>query len=167
MTDKERIKAEIERLKIQNETYVDKEYTESEKWSKHGAYHVLFKLLNFIDSLPEEPHQELYDKLSKLTDDALSKETKESWNEFLNEPVSEELEEFALRYTGHHAPYDSCWQEVEDAVKAGAQWQKKQMMKDAINGSIFQGYAAITDKVAWLHGLRVNDKFKMIIIKDE
>lgn len=47
------------------------------------------------------------------------------------EPVSEELEEFALQYAGHHAPYDSCWQEVEDAVKAGAQWQKEHLWKPA------------------------------------
>lgn len=43
----------------------------------------------------------------------------------LQEPVSDDLEEFALQYAGHHAPYDSCMQEVEDAVKAGAKWQKE------------------------------------------
>lgn len=41
------------------------------------------------------------------------------------EPVSEELEDFALQYAGHHAPYDDCMQEVVDAVKAGAQWKEK------------------------------------------
>ena len=44
------------------------------------------------------------------------------------EPVSEDLEEFALQYAGHHAPYDDCMQEVEDAVKAGAKWQKEHLM---------------------------------------
>lgn len=39
-------------------------------------------------------------------------------------PVSEDLEDFALQYAGHHAPYDDCMQEVIDAVKAGAKWQK-------------------------------------------
>jgi hypothetical protein len=48
-----------------------------------------------------------------------------------NEPVSEELNEFALQYAGHHAPYDSCIQEVEDAVKAGAGWQKENLWKPA------------------------------------
>lgn len=48
------IKAEIERLKTQNETYLDKEYAESTKWYKHGAYDICFQLLNFIGSLPKE-----------------------------------------------------------------------------------------------------------------
>ena len=38
----------------------------------------------------------------------------------------EDLEDFALQYAGHHAPYDDCMEEVVDAVKAGANWQKQQ-----------------------------------------
>ena len=40
------------------------------------------------------------------------------------ESISEDLEDFALQYAGHHAPYDDCMQEVIDAVKAGVKWQK-------------------------------------------
>jgi len=54
MTDKELIKQEIERLKTQNETYLDKEYAESTKWYKHGAYDICNVILSFIDSLPED-----------------------------------------------------------------------------------------------------------------
>lgn len=42
-------------------------------------------------------------------------------HEWKEEPVNEELEDFALQYAGHHALYDDCMQEVEDAIKAGAQ----------------------------------------------
>lgn len=62
MTDKEKIRAEIERLKKENETYVDKDYAESQKWHMHGAYHVLFELSNFIDSITEEPVSEDLEK---------------------------------------------------------------------------------------------------------
>lgn len=54
MSYKHKIKKEIERLKTQNETYLDYKYAESIKWYKHGAYDICSQLLNFIDSLPEE-----------------------------------------------------------------------------------------------------------------
>lgn len=54
MADKEKIKEEIERLKTQNETYLDKEYAESTKWYKIGAYDACNAILSFINSIPEE-----------------------------------------------------------------------------------------------------------------
>lgn len=51
----QKIKQEIERLKTKNEIALDKEYTQENKWHKIGAYDVCFQLLNFIDSLLEEP----------------------------------------------------------------------------------------------------------------
>jgi hypothetical protein len=47
------------------------------------------------------------------------------------ESISENLEDFALQYAGHHAPYDDCMQEVIDAVKAGAKWQENHLWKPA------------------------------------
>jgi len=113
------------------------------------------------------------------------------------EPVSEDLEEFALQYAGHHAPYDSCMQEVEDAVKAGAKWQKEQdqstielaedhamlagmekmreqMMKDAIkcevtwiDGFMLDYTQEQQDDLLEKIGAKVGDKVKLIIIKED
>lgn len=54
----EMIKAEIERLKNQNTTYLDKSYTKQTEWGMHGAYHVLMELEDFINNMPEEVPQD-------------------------------------------------------------------------------------------------------------
>ena len=59
-------------------------------------------------------------------------------NPIQEEPVSEDLEDFALQYAGHHAPYDDCMQEIEAAFKAGAEWQKNKMMDDAVDGVVLK-----------------------------
>ena len=111
------------------------------------------------------------------------------------ETASENLEEFALQYAGHHAPYDSCWQEVEDAVKAGAKWQEKQdqsiielaedhamfagmekmkeqMMANAGNGRVDsvsnrQTRAHITVVFDSPRDIEVLDRLKVIVIKED
>lgn len=120
-----------------------------------GRVDLCNELLSLIDSVKEEPKdpckdpqyiQELKYKLDSMSKEEFDKEwdkckpdgeepsipeiCNEHWYEMLKkEPVSEDLEEFALQYAGHHAPYDSCMQEVEDAVKAGANWQKQKDLK--------------------------------------
>ena len=53
-----------------------------------------------------------YDKLSAILEDALSKETKESWNKRLGkeEPVSENLEEAADKYTKEQYPWQNGYE---------------------------------------------------------
>ena len=81
------------------------------------------------------------------------------------EPVSEDLEEFALQYAGHHAPYDSCMQEVEDAVKEGAKWQKQQLMKNATVAEYWDNWLILDP---YLRGSFADgDKVKVIILKQE
>lgn len=80
--------------------------------------------------------EELYDKLSDSLKDALSKETKESWEEFLSEePVSEDLEEAANEYCNTPAinnPPFAPTEFIKEAFKAGAQWQKQQTVEKAV-----------------------------------
>lgn len=86
------------------------------------------KIRNEVERLRNELIQEREKGYGSDVDDACILELQNVLtyiDSLQEEPVSEDLEEFALQYAGHHAPYDSCMQEVEDAVKAGAKWQKK------------------------------------------
>ena len=82
------------------------------------------------------------------------------------EPVSEDLEKAAVEAFKHIV--DSDKNNFYEIFKAGANWQKEQMLKDAVNGEV--GYWNIT-------GLSINmklpkcidedDKVKVIIVKEE
>jgi hypothetical protein len=118
--------------------------TENERQFWLGESNVLTLIGKYIDSLPEEPHQELYDKLSKLRDDALSNETKDSWEACLSEePVSEGLEEAAENYaaTDEVLPNGKVMInfQVEKAFRVGANWQKANLWKPA-NGDDLPEY---------------------------
>lgn len=157
MTDKERILAKIQSLL--NDTNYDP-FTDE----VFGRSQVLKELKSYIDSLQEEP-------------------------------LSEELENNAIQYAGKHAPYDDAMDEVKEAFKAGAKWQKQQdketieiaedhamfagmekmreqMMKDAIDGEIFDIFYQDGDCLE-IHTKIPEDKFqdgdkvKLIIIKKE
>ena len=54
-----------------------------------------------------------------------------------------------------------------EGFEIGARAMFEELTKHAVQGSVYQGYAAITDKVAWLHGIKNGDKFKLIIVKEE
>lgn len=130
MTDKEKIKAEIERHM--------KEYSPVQ--SSEGKYRIeaYKELLGFIDDIQEEP-------------------------------VSEDMEEAAFDYA-EACKYDGGEKLLcVEHFKAGAQWQKEQMMKDAVDGEVYMtifGDATIT--VDNLNGdLAQGDKVKVIIIKEK
>ena len=118
MTDKEKIKAEIERLReasLASESYHD----------------ALDDLLVFINSLPEEP-------------------------------VSEDLEKFAEEWD------ESLYR--SDAVIAGANWQKQQMTKDALDGEVTHGKNLIIPSLGYYldkNSIDYRDKVKVIIIKED
>jgi hypothetical protein len=155
MTEKEKIKQEIERqieegkVKCQ-QSQENSDYESYIAWSEHVA--TCGKLLIFIDSLPEEP-------------------------------ISEGLEEAADRYAfmdsqaykGVHSTY--CDDKI--AFIAGAKWQKQQMMKHAVDGTkVFSGLGVKAKtgecvpyteyKLCISDDLCNNcDRVKIIIIKDE
>ena len=61
---------------------------------------------------------------------------------------------------------------IMKAVKRGANWQKQQMIKDAVDGKIYETQARSKLKAATIgkiSGLkyRVGDKVKLIILKEE
>lgn len=181
MADKvQLIKEEIERLKTQNETYLDKEYAESTKWYKHGAYDACNAILSFIDSLPEENHFE--DKSEMVIED-LEEEILCRWEDDPHTlwpkcPYSD------FKNIAHHF---AEWQKQRDqetielaedhAMLAGMNKMKEEMMKDALNCSIimhpndrFANYS-ISAYVPPLHPASTyisnGDKVKIIIIKED
>ena len=93
-------------------------------------------------------------------------------NSLSEEPVSEDLEEAAKHYLYSNILYDDVYvgnptdKDCIKMFKAGAQWQKQQMMKDAVEvqvnpllGETFVG--------CMVNGYKVGDKVKLIIIKED
>lgn len=94
------------------------------------------------------------------------------------EPVSDDFENAALEYATY---YDKNWSEVKDgyiaeneveAFKAGTQWHKEQIMKEAIDAEVLQNYdgnvikydETILDEK--LSDCKVFDKVKLIVLKE-
>jgi hypothetical protein len=98
-------------------------------------------------------------------------------HECKEEPVSEELWEAAQIYYEELQKEKFEGSDVIDAFKAGAQWQKEQMMAKAVDGDITFDYYGNDNKTygCIAHdsfclediGLKDTDKVKMIIVKDE
>lgn len=103
-----------------------------------GAYHILCNLDAYIDSLQEEP-------------------------------VSEELKEAALLHLSKYYDTSIIWDEDKKCVvrdfKAGAEWQKEQMMAKAIDAKLLEGHLIRQKGVT--HPLHVGDKVKVIVIKED
>lgn len=95
------------------------------------------------------------------------------------EPVSEDLEEAAIKYADENTEdptemdeYDSeyfDWHDYcERVYKAGAQWQREQMIKNAIDTEVTDnicGFPCI--RVDIPHDFRRRDKVKVIIVKED
>lgn len=86
------------------------------------------------------------------------------------EPVSEDLEEAAQEYTEKGS---KCQEEL-DAFKAGAKWQKEQMMAKAVDGVVtfdyYEGdkaYGCVAHDSFCLEdlGLKDRDEVKILILK--
>jgi len=99
---------------------------------------------------------------------------------FKEEPVSEDLEEASVNYaaTGEFLPNgkEMIDFQLEKAFKAGAKWQKEQMMEKSIDGDITFDYYGDDDKTYGCiahdsfcledFGLKDRDKVRMIFIKE-
>lgn len=199
MTDKELIKNEIEsRIQECKDSKIDSSYYD-------GLIFAFEEVRDFINSLPEEPvSEELEEAMQHNAPDNIGIDDLLYWrNGFIagakwgrnqamaeiqtqsmalahgcpKELESEDLEEAVNTYIGYPPEVDECSSVYgkRQAFKAGAKWQKEQMMKSVlasqemtciqvahrlIGGS--WNLACPTDKI----GLKSNDKVKVIIIKD-
>lgn len=161
MADKEKIRAEVERLITDLGEQRDV---------------LLEELLEFIDSLPEEPHQELYNKLSNLRDDAFSNTTKESWEACLSEePVSEELKE-AFKQSFEKVKEETlCVYDYHAGFVDGVNWHKDQMMAKSVDVTVhieagnypYIPQIELYDYDKDIPLAKEGDKYKVILIKEE
>jgi len=172
----EQIKAEIERLysiSLDRANITNNSYWEG----KADAYrNVLISFEEPIKVTIGEP-KEAEGVLGEMIKDFNPQEdlgiSSEKYAEIVNEcvhgkeePVSEDLEQAAVEAFKHIV--DSDKNNFYEIFKAGANWQKEQMMKGAVDGEV--GYWNIT-------GLSINmklpkciedgDKVKVIIVKEE
>lgn len=183
--DADRLKAEIERLKID---YLNRSYTFVPK--------AMQDLLEFLDTLEEPVSDDLEEEIVKVCDDfvfPLYGLDDEFGRELINKiarhfakwgaehakkdetPVSEDLEEAKEAYCNEHnddcfdATGDNC-PHIRKAFLAGAEWQKEQMLKEAVEGEVVKDInnkLAVTAKNVNLDGFRFGDKVRIIILPKE
>lgn len=140
MTNKELIKQDIKRRISNLEKLGDREHIKKYFAEQFRFIEVYEGLIKFIDSLPEEHN--------------------------------EDLEEAAKRYATEGDEINGLYiiDEEVDAFKAGAEWQKQQMMKDAVEG-IVGGYtnipAFINLEIEHKPNVKVGDKVKIVVLKTE
>ena len=146
-TDKERIRAVVERL--------HDEYR-GEKGDA-DVRRALRTVLFFIDSLQEEP---------------VSEDLEEACNSYYDETWDEHGGKAMVVDGCHDIWFPSL--ATDDFFKAGAQWQKEQMMKDAIecnigwyDGLLLDYTQQQQDKALDKIGAKIGDKVKLLIIKEE
>ena len=185
MSDKvQLIKQEIER-RFNDNMKASEQYTEKSK--SHALFTSAAKedydLLAFIDSLSEEPKciynrtLEERKKFCKYCSAACSVRIEE-------EPVSENLEEEFYRFIDEEEGIPKMCNTREyiawgvDIARHFAEWQKQQMMKDAVNGEVVYQigsaeiaptdiqYKIMSDRV-YIPNVKLGDKVKIIIVKEE
>lgn len=122
-----------------------KHYLEREEYD-FGWDEALNEIASFIDSLPEEQP---------------SKDLKEAAEEYIA-PIENDAGLEFINFSG---------KDIKDAFVAGAQWQKGQMLADAIDGEIVQDVYSreLCCKTIDLRKNEFNfgDKVKVIIVKEE
>ena len=143
----QKIREEVERLKgwnnnVRNSTRHMTLQEEDFNRGKHSSY---LEILNFIDSLQEEP-------------------------------VSEDLEEAVNAYIGYAPEVDECSSVYgkRKAFKAGANWQRSQLMRNAFETAIVDDwqYGKDADHTAIpaihqrIEGHKIGDKVKIVVIPE-
>lgn len=143
MTDKEKIRAEIERL--YNQSLVDENRQADRGLERaanvsYGKSIVCKELLLFIASLPEEP---VSDDLEKVVEEIVDPTVLNAYgvkeianrlhNTICGTSVSEDLKRAATNYSENiNNICGSIGKQVKNAFKAGAQWQFNQLEKNRL-----------------------------------
>lgn len=145
MTDKEKIRAEIERIKETHERNLDKPMERGRIGHAHGYVDCCDQLLSFIGSLPEEPDKSL-----------------EEAAETFNRKDAARMWDYEDKTEGEI---------VEAAFKAGAEWQELKMMEGAVEGEIIKDIHNLlhvkSDVLPMPSEYKFGDKVKIIILKGD
>ena len=138
MTDREIFKAELDRLK--EETYIG--LSEHENGVKQGRMEVINSLYKTLHHMQEEPVSE-----------DLENEIEKMW-----------AQESKYRDTDYTIA-ELTKQDYEDCARHFSQWQKEQMMKEAIDGEYLDNNIILEGSIRGMYD--DGDKVKLIIIKDK
>ena len=137
-----------------------------------------------VQKIREEVEMVVNRRLNLLNGDYfdLNKETKDFTNEIMDiidslqkEPVSEDLEKAAKAYSNNLDNIcGSIGEQTRNTFKAGAKWQKEQMMKETIDGYVIEdieeGNGDFLLSCEYLPkniGLVDQQKVKVIVIKED
>lgn len=200
MSNIEKIRQEIERRKkYESENYHDRKADgrPNEAWAESLAIMgELEELLSFIDSLPGEKPSEDFptsdEEMAKFLATHPKVEVPEKYktpNWLFDKQPSEDLEEELNKYIDDTFTVDDgvasiqreerhYYLEEDDMIAIArhfAEWQKEQMMKDAVNAEITVGRLPDDWSLAYnpdelqraLLKFKSGDKVKIIIIKEE
>lgn len=122
---------------------------EADGWQDTYCYSMRDNILSFLDTLSEEPSKSLEEAAEELADE----------HGFIKNPDCK--------------PAKYSWQAVRDvfieAAKAGAEWQKEQMLKDSVECEVTDigfNYLDLALFEAERLGLNKGDKVKVIVLKD-
>lgn len=85
-----------------------------------------------------------------------------------DEAPSEDLEKVAVKYERENRQSILSSVDIVDAFVAGAEWQKEQMMKEAVDGKVFMSFAPGHNQMVMADvDLPTNTKVKLIIVKQD
>ena len=121
------------------------------------------------DDMSEEPDKGLdVTDFCKPIDPGIAQCVADHWWEMLDSKEPDKsLDDAAYKYSFDSRPCIYGQVDVIDAFKAGAEWQKEQMLKDAMESNV-----VITSKGILLSDLRIEDfnyedKVRIIIVKED
>lgn len=181
MTDKEKILAEIQKRIEFQKTCIKNDY----RLTGRAEEEIIFeyqKLINFINSLSNESISEkmcMYSKDNYTDEDRkVLCESCEEECEFnkKEEPVSEDLEEAVNAYIGYAPEVDesSSTYGKRQSFKAGANWQKQQLMTKAVDGFVIEDieegngdFLLSAEYLSKDMGFKDRQKVKVIVIKED
>lgn len=188
MTDNriEKIRAEIERLKHQSVIDSDRQAErglQSASMASFGKVKACEELLSFIDSMQKEPKECMYskdnytDEDKKVLCDGCEEECKFNKKQ---EPASEVLETEIEKVRKHHFINDDFdkaeldGRTISNIAHHFANWQKKQMMANAVNGFVIEDieegngdFLLSAEYLSKDMGFKDRQKVKVIVIKED
>lgn len=133
----------------------------------YAGYAYLDKVLSFLDTLSEEPDKDLEEAAEISFDEA--KSLTEDYRDFLAKGLTE----------NQPRPIGPHWfsEYAKNRFITGAEWQKEQMIKDAVEGEVGKdGILTLSngeavdlspslDKIAF--GLQPSQKVRIVVLKEE
>ncbi len=127
MEDKEKIKAEIERLLNNKEetSHLNQADFNSGRWKG------LMEIKRFVDSLPKEPTSEDFEEVVLSKYPVLRNKYYTMFGSQLSEDLNDEIRKYFLSYKGYPHVMDKTEREIKKAIIYFANWQKEKDINKA------------------------------------